>query len=201
MSAEFSYHFKRSVFLAHDHYGGDAEAILDYTQRRKVVITGSGSEVGRNSVRLDMPDIDCDQITSAELATLQKMDASSRFAVDAFEEWLYGLGDRHGVKLLDLFEWEQEHGNWLAMTQLEFDSAWQDIFTPYNCRDVLTLMLSVEECNRCAPKCQLHADTIKRLWPEVMCEPVNPESKVKDTKSLIERVLSKLRKHRHLFGM
>jgi hypothetical protein len=36
----------------------------------------------------------------------------------AYEDWLEGLGDMYGSKLLDLFEWEQGPGNWLAMTQL-----------------------------------------------------------------------------------
>lgn len=200
MSAEFSYRFKRSVFLAHDHYGGDAEAILGYAQRRKVVITGSGAEIGRRSYRWEMPDIACDDVTSALLIRLQQMDASSQFAVGAFDEWLSGLGDRRGLKVLDLFEWEQEHGNWLAMTQLEFDSGWQDIFTPYNCRDVLALMLSVEERYRWKPEHQLYADTIRRLWPEVMCEPINPEPKVEQARGPLAGTVARLRKLRRRFS-
>jgi hypothetical protein len=196
MSTEFGYRFKRSVYLAHDHYGGDAEAILAWSQRRKVVMTGSGAEVGRCSFRAQMPDLDRRRIGGHDLARLQKMD-DSPFAIEAFEEWLEGLGDMHGSKLLDLFEWEQGHGNWLAMTQLEFDSAWQDIFTPYNCRDVLATLLSVEERYRVKPDYLLYRKTIERLWPDVMGEPINPAPPAK-RKSLASRLVRRLRKYRNL---
>lgn len=196
MSAEFSYRFKRSVYLAHDHYGGDAEAILAWSQRRKVVMTGSGAEIGRCSFRAQIPDLDRRQITAHDLARLQSM-GDSPFAIEAFEAWLSGLGDMHGSQLLDLFEWEQGHGNWLAMTQLEFDSAWQDIFTPYNCRDVLVTLLSVDERYRRKPDYLLYRMAIDRLWPDVMGEPINPEPPAK-RKKFITRQVGRLRNFRSL---
>jgi hypothetical protein len=196
MSAEFSYRFKRSVYLAHDHYGGDAEAILAWSQRRKVVMTGSGAEIGRCSFRDQMPDLDRRRIGAHDLVRLQRMD-DSPFAIVSFEDWLGGLDDRHGYNLLDLFEWEQGHGNWLAMTQLEFDSAWQDIFTPYNCRDVLVTLLSVDERYRRKPDYLLYRMAIERLWPEVMGEPINPQTPAKP-RSLISRQVGRLRKYRSL---
>ena len=110
------------------------------------------------------------------LARLQSM-GQNEFAMRYFSEWLQGLSNVHNVKVLDLFEWEQGHGNWLAMTQLEFDSAWRDIFTPYNCRNVLTTMLSVDEKYRKAPNYELFLALIRKLWPETLCEPINPQNK------------------------
>jgi hypothetical protein len=191
MSPEFSYRFKRSVYLAHDHYGKDAEAILAWSKRRKAAMTGSGAEVGRCSFRAQMPDLDTRRITACDLARLQKM-GDSRFAIEAFEEWLKGVGDRRGSELLDLFEWEQGHGNWLSMTQLEFDSVWQDIFTPYNCRDVLTTLLSVDERYRRKPEYLLYRMAIERLWPDVMAEPINPKPSAM-RKRTVTRVLRRLR--------
>ncbi|HEB87038.1 MAG TPA: hypothetical protein ENI68_08505 [Gammaproteobacteria bacterium] len=174
MSGEFSYRFKRNVCFAHDHYGGDAEAILAWSQRRKVALTGSGAEIGRCSFRDQLPDLDRRPVTGADLARLQKMGGLD-FALQGFEEWLTGLGEGHGQNVLDLFEWEQGHGNWLAMTQLEFDCAWQDIFTPYNCREVLVTLLSVDERYRRRPDYRLFHATIGRLWPAVLCEPISPQ--------------------------
>ena len=196
MSTEFNYRFKRSVYLAHDHYGGDAEAILAWSQRRKVVMTGSGAEIGRCSFRAQLPDPDRRRISAHDLARLQKM-GDSQFAIEAFEEWLGGLGERHGSVLLDLFEWEQGHGNWLAMTQLEFDSAWQDIFTPYNCRDVLTTLLSVDERYRRKPDYLLYRMAIERLWPNVMGVPINPQPPAK-RKRFTTRLVGRLRKYHSL---
>lgn len=173
MTPEFSRTFKRSVYLAHDHYGPDAEAILRRFFRAKAVLTGSGSEVGRCSFRKALPRSDRRTITAAHLARLQRMDREP-FALRHFERWLNDATLRHNIKLLDLFEWEQGHGNWLAMTQLEFDIAWREIITPYNCREVLTLFLSVDECHRRAPDYTLFRRLTDKLWPEVMQEPINP---------------------------
>ncbi len=77
------------------------------------------------------------------------------------------------------------------MTQLEFDIAWREIITPYNCRDVLTTMLGVDERYRCAPDYTLFKRLIDRLWPEVLSEPINPHK----PKTLIGYLIDKL-KHR-----
>jgi len=104
-----------------------------------------------------------------------------------------GLGDLHNVNLLDLFEWDLGSGNWLAMTQLEFDIAWKDIITPYNCRAIMTLMLSVEERYRKGPENTLFLETIRNLWPEVLSEPVNPHKKSEQT-SLRRRIKNRITK-------
>jgi hypothetical protein len=192
MSAEFSYRFKRSVFLAHNHYGGDAEAILAWSRRRKVVMTGSGAEISRCSFRAELPFSDLRRITAGDLARLQRMDGLD-FAIEAFEAWLAATGDRDVFNVLDLFEWEQGHGNWLAMTQLEFDSAWRDIFTPYNCREVLSTLLSVDERYRRKPDFLLFKKAIERFWPEVMAEPINPHTANTQAKRhLVVRLMRRL---------
>lgn len=175
MSADFSWLFKRSVFQAHDHYGPDAEALLGRFGRRKVALTGSGAEVGRCAFRAQFPFSDLRRITAADLAWLEGM--HHPYAITCFQEWIEDVGDRRDVKLLDLFEWEQGQGNWLAMTQLEFDIAWRDIFTPYNCRSVLTTMLAVDEKFRRAPAYTLFAAATEKLWKDVLSEPVNPSKR------------------------
>jgi len=173
MTAEFSRVFKRGVHLAHEHYGPDAEAILMHFSRTKAILTGSGAEVGRCSFRKELPFSESRPVTPANLATLQRM-GSEPFALHHFEHWLNDAAPRHNVKLLDLFEWEQGHGNWLAMTQLEFDIAWREIITPYNCREVLTTLLGVDERYRSAPDYILFKRFIAKLWPELLNEPINP---------------------------
>lgn len=175
MSAGFSWAYKRSVYLAHDHYGPDAEAILTRFGRRKVAMTGSGGEVGRCSFRHQLPFSRLRRIRAEDLARLQYM--VHPYAVRFFQEWLADVGGNADVNLLDLFEWEQGHGNWLAMTQLEFDIAWRDIFTPYNCRALLTAFLSVSERYRRAPDYTLFNLITRKLWREVLSEPVNPRGR------------------------
>ncbi|MBI3899634.1 MAG: hypothetical protein HY308_15255 [Gammaproteobacteria bacterium] len=174
MSPEFSWLFKRSNFLAHDIYGADAEAILAQFGREKVTVTGSGAEVGRCSFRSELPLLRASHIRAEYLAQCQRM-GQHPYAVRCFEEWMEDARDRGNVPLLDLFEWEQGHGNWLAMTQLEFDIAWRDIYTPFNCRSLLALFLSVDERFRRRPDYALFKRMTKTLWPEVLSEPINPE--------------------------
>jgi hypothetical protein len=175
MSPEFAYAFKSSAFLSHDHYGADAEAIFRTFGRKKVALVGSGGEIGRCYTRVSRLRV---WITSLE-KTLARFEigAVQKFAVHHYRKWLEDIGDTHNVSVLDLFEWEQGHGNWVAMTELEFDIAWQDIYTPYNCRAALATMLSVNAKYRKGPKYRLFYMLIRKLWPEVLAEPVNPHRK------------------------
>ena len=175
MSPEFAYAFKSSVFLSHDHYGADAEAIFRTFGRKKVALVGSGGEVGRCYTRVSRLRV---WMTSLE-ETLARIEVgtSQKFAVHHYRKWLDEMGDIYNVSVSDLFEWEQGHGNWVAMTELEFDIAWRDIYTPYNCRAVLATMLSVNGKYRKGPQHRLFEMLIRKLWPAVLTEPVNPHRK------------------------
>ncbi|BAU49252.1 hypothetical protein SVA_2704 [Sulfurifustis variabilis] len=175
MSPEFSLRFKRNVYRAHDHYGHDAEAILDYYGRTRAVLTGSGAEVGRRPFRTKLPHADRVRLTPETLAWLE-YGSTHPFLVKHFAEWLDGARGQEHVKLLDLFEWEQDYGNWLAQTQLEFDVAWREIVTPYNCRAVLATLLGTPERYR-GPDALLWREFIRRAWPELLAEPINPHKR------------------------
>jgi hypothetical protein len=177
MTPEFSRQFKCNVYLAHDHYGHDAEAILRHFGRTKATITGSGAEVGRCPFRSKLPHSDHVKFTPETLAWLE-YGSTHPFLVHHFGDWLADAGQQNHVKLLDLFEWEQDYGNWLAMTQLEFDIAWREIFTPYNCRELLAIMLGVDERFRRPPDYLLFRRAISKAWPQLLTEPVNPHRRV-----------------------
>lgn len=189
MSADFSRYFKRNVFLAHDRYGLDAEAIRAYSGRSRVALTGSGAEVGRCPFRKEIPHPDRKQIDSFQLARLQRM-GREPFAVKSFNAWLVDARERFNVGLLELFDWEQGHGSWLAMTQLEFDTAWRDIFTPYNSREVLTTLLRVDESHRKAPNYEIFRTLIRRLWPELLEVPINPVTRGARARELVRKITS-----------
>jgi hypothetical protein len=177
MTPEFSMHFKRNVYLAHDHYGHDAEAIINHYGRTKAVITGSAAEVGRCPFRSKLPHADHVRFTPELLAWLE-YSSTHPFLVSHFREWLMDAGQQKHVKLLDLFEWEQDYGSWLAMTSLEFDCAWRENFTPYNCRQVLATLLGVAEQFRKPPDYLLFRSAIQKAWPELLLEPINPHATV-----------------------
>ena len=173
MTHEFARIFRRNVFMAHEHYGPDAEAILTYSSHQNTVLTGRGAEVGKCCYSEEFRNSKLTEITAETLLRSVNM-GNHEFPIRHFNDWLNNLGNIYNVKVADLFQWEHAHGNWLAMTQLEFNLAWREIITPFNCRDVLTTMLSVPEQYRKPPHYELLLELIKRLWPELLCEPINP---------------------------
>jgi hypothetical protein len=172
---EFLHAFKQNTALPHYIYAPDAQAISNLYHQRRVVATGSMSEIGRLSFRTALPKPETEPITAVDLARLQKM-GDHPYAVKAFQQWLDTAGALHNLPLLDLFEWEQGHGNWLAMCHLEFDIAWRDLFTPFNCRALLITLLGVDRRHRDKPDYHLYREIIRQLWPELLNFPVNPGS-------------------------
>ena len=176
MTPEFARVFRRNVFMAHEHYGPDAEAILKYYSHQKTVLTGSGAEVGKCCYSEGFRNSNLMEITAETLLRSVNM-GNHEFPIKHFNDWLNTLDNIYNVNVADLFQWEHAHGNWLAMTQLEFNLAWREIITPFNCRDVLTTLLSVPEQYRKPPHYELFLALIKRLWPELLCEPINPANR------------------------
>lgn len=151
--------------LANKTYAADAEAIAPLLARERVAITGHVSEIAKSfyAWRTERRDA----MTPEELARLTGM-GRHPFAVAAYADWLDGAADRHNIDLLDLFYWEQRAGNWLPMWLLEYDLVWRDCVTPFNCRRLLTTMLSVGEEYRWRKKYELYGRIIGELWPELL---------------------------------
>ena len=75
--------------------------------------------------------------------------------------------------MFDLFYWEHRMGSWQAQSQLEWDIV-QEVYSPFNHRGLLELMLSISTNLRSAPNYSLYKMIIQLLWPEVMRQPLNP---------------------------
>ena len=117
------------------------------------------------------------RVTGALLATLTGM-SETPFAEQRFAAWLEEAAPacrEHGYDVLDLFYWEQRLGSWCATGHLEWDLV-REMFTPFNCRRLLDLLLRVDRTHRRPRRYALHVDMIQALWPETLCEPINPFS-------------------------
>lgn len=165
---DFAAVFRQNISLPHEVWIPEAQAILQNGGLNWVVVTGSGGEVARPFYALR--DTAATVPTPGTLSRLVKM-GSSRFAADALGAWVAGLPRLRNPGVLDLLYWEQRCGNWLAMAQLEFDIAWRDILTPFNCRILLANMLSVSQKYRTGPRHRLFEALMRRLWPDVLAEP------------------------------
>jgi len=192
---EFINIFRNNTALAHPVYAPDAYAILQHysvkSLNQLVVVTGSGSEIARSSFRETLKKPVCEAITPSDLVSLQYMGERS-YVLNQFERWISGIENTHGYDILDIFEWEQGHGNWLAMCQLEFDIAWKDLFSPFNCRELLETMLSVDRKYRQAPDYKLFHGIILNLWPELLDVPINPHKAIASNCSIVSTLRGEL---------
>ncbi len=174
MDARFLDIFKQNVTLAHDVYGPDAQAILKHYRLTKVCVTGTASEVGK--LNYTFGKLGDRRTTPQELSGIARMELHP-FSVTAFGKWLSELGELWGLNLFRLFYWENRAANWLAMTQLEFDIAYQDTLSPFNCREVLTTVFSVDGEHRKRPSYEFYRRLINSMWPDVLVAPINPHKK------------------------
>jgi len=98
------------------------------------------------------------------------------FAINQYEKWLAttkGIWEDFGINILDLFHWEVRKANWGSMNQTEADIA-HETFFPYNCRYLLSILLSAKEQYRMPPNFKLNRRLVAHMWPELLDVPINP---------------------------
>lgn len=195
MDGEFEAIYARNVPTARRVYGAIAQGLYHGYPERKVSMKGNAIPIGKGHYRRRLREQSAEpdpKITPETLSGLARKEGS--FALAAYERWLAGITDTN-VDVLDLFWWEEREGNWQAMSQLEWDIV-QETFVPYNCRTFLTNLLAVPERYR-GPPYMLHDAMIRRLWPEVLAEPINPhrtDSLAVKAKKLLQRARRRARR-------
>lgn len=94
------------------------------------------------------------------------------------------------VNPTDLFYWEQRVGNWGAQGATLADT-YRETLSPFTCREILTTMLGVPancRSNRSSNN-KLYRSIMKKMWAEVLSEPINPPRTLKQR---ISNVLSEV---------
>lgn len=179
----------QNVSFAHANWCKIAYGIfLEYPQD-KVCLKGSCSEVCRCFY---YPSGRHKQIRGVEqLIALVKGWDELAFIKGPLSMWLgeaKKVNKKYSVDILDLFYWEHRVGNWQAQSQLEWDIV-QEEFTPFNHRGLLETMLGIPPKYRCGGKDNiLYSKIIKKLWPEVLREPVNPKNLMYYYKEILKRI-------------
>jgi hypothetical protein len=168
---QFASAFSQNAALPHPAWIPEAQACLEYSGLAQAAVTGAGGSAPK---RYYAPKEDDSRGVTAERLSHILGTGSHPFAVASFGQWLAGVADIHRPDAWDLVHWEQRCGSWLAMCQQEYDVAWQEIFTPYNCRRLLADMMAVEDRLRTPPAYALHQEIMRRLWPEVLSQPILP---------------------------
>ena len=189
MDPEFKQLYLENVSMAHECWGPTAQALFRFLRLSEVRVSGSGSETVRQQFRPSR----WDAVTAETLASFAW--TKEKFAIEAFGKWLEGVPKDTGFHILDLFYWEQKCGQWLAGGQVEWDLVGES-FAPFNCRGLLSTLLSTDVAYRVGPHYELYRALLRELWPEVLTEPINPHKKPRtdppSVKAKVRDILVKL---------
>ncbi|MEQ6120602.1 hypothetical protein [Reichenbachiella sp. MALMAid0571] len=113
-------------------------------------------------------------VSGAILARLNKFEEFD-FVKDQYQKWIDNNAvsfKNNGYNILDMFYWEEKMGNWFANGRSAMGSAIED-FSPFNCRELMTIFLSVDEKYRDRYNPVLHRKIIEKLSIDVLAVPVN----------------------------
>lgn len=138
--------------------------------KNHIQLNGNCSEIARSYFG-SMP-----FITGADLAHLIGY-SGDRFAIDYCNHWLLSvkavLQTTH-YHPLDLFYWEEKMGNWGAKKRTETNAIGRKIYSPFNSRGLLQVLLSVDRKMRDSHDNQLYKALILHLNQRGLEVPINP---------------------------
>ncbi len=193
ISNEFKEIYLENSDMAHlNDWGHIAYGIFENMQDGIMSVKGSCSETGRcffykNGVHPNLK-------SSTEIMDINPKWKQIPFIKEQISKWfneVKNTENNKGYNILDLFHWEVSTGSWQTQSQLEWDIV-HDTFTPFNNRELLDIMLHIDTKYRSMPDFTLYKETMKILWPEVLLEPINPETTKIKYKYKLKGLLAKL---------
>ncbi|SDS73288.1 hypothetical protein SAMN05192545_1949 [Maribacter dokdonensis] len=171
-----------------DDWGTIASGIHKGFPKNRVAVRGNCVEIGRSAYFQKLKvngDIKPDQLIGIVPGWRDLC-----FLNEYLSNWLKGVKqfEKYGYDIRDLFYMEHRVGSWQAQSQLEWDIA-QEIFVPFNNREIIEVMLSVDSQYRNKQNYSFFTEAINLLWPEVLSEPINPISSKQRIRGFIKSIL------------
>jgi len=99
-----------------------------------------------------------------------------KYIKDAIDHWMEAAieySNEYSIPLLDLFYWENKMANWGAQYLFEQDISIEE-FWPLSNKNIFMCLFKIPAYRRSLPGCKVHRNLIQYLWPEILCEPINP---------------------------
>ena len=165
----------REIFMQNNLFAieGNLPVIYNTYYKRfpnKINLPGRFSDIARNFFNTYRKNI------TPELLVTFWVYEGVEYVIEQYRIWLEEaskIAEEYNYSILELFNWEERNGNLYTQYQVDKDIA-QEEFTPYNCRRLMEIFLSVPNKYR-----DIHTNIywramIKHLWPELMSEPFNP---------------------------
>ncbi|MFC2102694.1 hypothetical protein ACFLS7_06840, partial [Bacteroidota bacterium] len=171
---EFDEIYFRNVTTAHPAYASINETRMHHYPQDKVAIKGTvSSEVMREQY--------IDKTRKKDGKNFAQISGfnGSEFMEKHLQMWLdeaLPYAKKYNVHINEMYGWEQQTGKWQAMTQAEGDIV-QEVFVPFNCRNLIMTMLQVNDKYRRPFYYKLYYEMVKFNWPECNKYPMNPHKR------------------------
>jgi hypothetical protein len=112
--------------------------------KNKAVVNGNISEIARNYFNYHK------KLTGEKLSLLNGF-SQNDFAINQYQNWLdtnQPILKAFNFNTLDLFYWEEKMSNWTAKAKTEANTINVSLFSPFNSRSLLELLLSTNKKHR-----------------------------------------------------
>jgi hypothetical protein len=167
----------RKIYFANNPYGNEKylPIIYNYYKNFSDRINLPGIFV---NIAEDVYEVYGKKISPQVLAELIQVETYD-YAEPYYSEWLKGcqeLCEKCNINVLNLLYWEERIANWGTQIQLDKDIAQEDII-PYNSRLLIETMLSADLKYREKHDFIIFCRMTRKLWPETLQAPCNPEFK------------------------
>lgn len=154
------------------------EYIINYFYKNypnHITLNGNISEVAR----LEFDEVY--NLTPKKISFIQKYPFLD-YALKRYTKWHQQnkeLFSKYEFRTLDMLYWEENCANWVAKTKSEFRVFGIEVFSPFNSRELMMTLMSVDKKYRRKQNPILYKKIIEELWPEVLQVPVNSGMKKK----------------------
>lgn len=146
----------------------------------KMNLLSMGSELGRQNASFINP---YTPVNGQTLTTFHEWPYPPlTYPIEQTEIWLKEVNDileEYQMNVLMLFFWEQMLGNWGAQGTTLADIS-IETYSVFNCRRLMEVMMSVDKKYKRNYEYKFYTDLIKKLWPEVLKQPINPPISLKE---------------------
>lgn len=137
-----------------------------------VYLNGNISEVARNYYGYHK------NLNAKDFAYLSGY-TNSKLIISEYEKWLKNKPkfQKLGFNYLDMFYWEEKMVNWAAKAKTESNALGKSVFSPFNSRELLEVLLSTKRKYRDSHNNKLYNKIIENLSNEASKLPINPGRK------------------------
>ena len=176
----------------YSHWGPSTSALRRYFPQDRLAVKGDGLEIARGYYYKYKPHPLI--ISHRQFIKMVRGWDGIPFLDEVLAHWFDGVrgpAERTGYRLLDLFYWEHEMGGWMTRNHLEWDIA-QEVFIPYNNRELLDIALSVNVRHRKVLGSRMYLMAIRQLWKDALSEPVYPvKTRRRRLRKLVKKILKR----------